>query len=122
MTDIRAQLNQLRMAPRKVRLVANAVKKKSVAAALDQLALLPKRAAAPLVKLIKSTSANAESNFKLDREHLVIKSLTVDEGVKLKRYRPKGFGRPSPIEKKTSRVTLVLEHRAPAEPAVTTAK
>ncbi len=112
MTDIRAQLNQLRMSPRKVRLVVNAVKKQSVAAALDQLAAMPKRVASPLVKLINSAIANAERNFTLDREHLVIKSMTVDEGVKLKRYRPKGFGRPSPIEKKTSRICLVLEHRA----------
>ena len=123
MTEIRAQLNSLRMSPRKVRLVVDAVKKKSVAAALEQLSVMPKRAAAPLVKLVRSAIANAEHNLKLDQEHLFIKAMWVDEGTKLKRYRPKGFGRPSPIEKKTSRVRLVLEHRMPAgkasAPAVT---
>ena len=103
------------MAPRKVRLVAGLIRKKSVAAALDQLAHMAKRAGHPLVKLINSAAANASNNLKLDKEHLWIKELTVDEGIKLKRFRPKGFGRANPIEKKTSRIRLVLEHRAPAE-------
>ncbi len=112
MTTVNAQLNGLRMAPRKVRLVAGLIRRKKATTALSELALLPKRSALPIAKLLNSAIANATSNLKLDREHLWIKELTVDEGVKLKRWQPKGFGRANPIEKKTSRVRLVLEHRA----------
>lgn len=112
MTTVTAQLNGLRMSPRKVRLVAGLLKKKPVTLALDQLLHTTKRTAMPLAKLIKSAIANAENNLKLDRDHLWVKEVQVDEGVKLKRFQPKGFGRPNPIEKKTSRIRLVLEHRA----------
>ena len=114
MTDITAQLNGLRMSPRKVRLVAGLLKGKRVTAAIDQLTGASKRASAPLVKLIKSAVANAHNNLKLDTEHLWIKRMQVNEGVKLKRFRAKGFGRANPVEKKTSRVMVVLEHKAPA--------
>ena len=103
------------MAPRKVRLVAGLIRKKRVTEALDQLSHMAKRGAAPMMKLVNSAIANATNTYKLDREHLWIKELRVDEGTKLKRWIPKGFGRANPIEKKTSRIRLVLEHRAPAE-------
>lgn len=121
MTHVKAQLNGLRMSPRKVRLLVGLVKRKSVAVAIDQLQHMTKRASSPLIKLIESATANAHNNFKLDKEHLFIRDMWVDEGIKLKRYRPKGFGRAAPIEKKTSRVNLVLEDRAPKEPAPTKA-
>ncbi|HUO75767.1 MAG TPA: 50S ribosomal protein L22 [Candidatus Paceibacterota bacterium] len=111
MTTVSAQLNGLRMSPRKVRLVAGLIRRKKVTTALTALSAMPKRASLPIVKLINSAVANASSSLKLDRETLWIKELSVDEGVKLKRWRPKGFGRANPIEKKTSRVRLVLEHR-----------
>lgn len=101
------------MSPRKVRLVVGLIRRKNVQAALDQMGHMAKRSVAPLTKLINSAIANAQNNFKLDREHLWIKDMQVDEGIKLKRFQPKGFGRANPIEKKTSRVRLVLEHRAP---------
>ena len=101
------------MSPRKVRLVAGLVKRRTVAVAIDQLQHMTKRASAPLIKLIESAVANAGNNFKLDREHLFIKDMWVDEGIKLRRFRPKGFGRANPIEKKTSKVNVVLEDRAP---------
>lgn len=111
MTTVSAQLNGLRMSPRKVRLVAGLIRRKKVTSALTALSAMPKRASAPIVKLLNSAVANASSSLKLERDTLWIKELTVDEGVKLKRWRPKGFGRANPIEKKTSRVRLVLEHR-----------
>ena len=109
MTLIKAQLNGLRIAPRKVRLLADLVKRKTVPAALDQLAFMAKRSGVPLAKLIESAAANAHTNHKLERSALVIKELRVDEGVKLKRFIPKGFGRAAPIQKKTSRITVILE-------------
>lgn len=113
MTQVKAQLNGLRMSPRKVRLLVGLVKRRTVAVAIDQLQHMTKRASSPLIKLIESAAANAHNNFKLDRDHLFIKDMWVDEGIKLRRFRPKGFGRANPIEKKTSRVNVVLEDRAP---------
>jgi len=115
MIQIKAQLNGLRISPRKVRLLVGLIKRKDVQAALDQLAHMAKRPSVPLVKLLESAVANAENTYKLNRDTLFIKEMTVDEGVKLKRYRPKGFGRTSPIEKKTSRISVVLEARLPAQ-------
>jgi large subunit ribosomal protein L22 len=112
MTLIKAQLNGLRISPRKVRLVVGLLKRKSVEVALDQLANMSKRPSPALAKLLNSAAANAQSAYKLDRDTLFIKEIFVDEGVKLKRYRPKGFGRANPIEKKTSRISVVLESRA----------
>ena len=122
MIQIKAQLNGLRISPRKVRLLVGLIKHKDVEIALDQLAHMAKRPTVPLVKLIESAVANAQNTYKLDRETLFIKEMWVDEGVKLKRYRPKGFGRTSPIEKKTSRVSVVLESRAPKVEAKPEAK
>jgi large subunit ribosomal protein L22 len=112
MREITAQLNGLRLAPRKVRLVANLVKRKHVEFALDQLAHMAKRAGLPLRKLLESAVANAEHNFKVNRSDLIVQSIMVDEGVKLHRFIPKGFGRANPIEKKTSRITVVLVEQA----------
>ncbi|MCC6405360.1 MAG: 50S ribosomal protein L22 [Candidatus Yanofskybacteria bacterium] len=109
MTQVKAQLNGLRIAPRKVRLLVDLIKRKNVQVALDQLTHAPKRSSEHLVKLLRSAVANAENTFKLDPETLVIKDMWVDEGMKLKRFVPKGFGRANPIEKKTSRVCVVLE-------------
>ncbi len=113
MTLVTAQLNGLRMSPRKVRLLVGLIKNRSVAIAIDQLQNMTKRASGPLVKLIESAVANARNNFKIDADRLFIKDMWVDEGIKLRRFRPKGFGRANPIEKKTSRVNVVLEDRAP---------
>ncbi|MCC6934163.1 MAG: 50S ribosomal protein L22 [Candidatus Yanofskybacteria bacterium] len=122
MTQVTAQLNGLRIAPRKVRLLVDLIKRKPVLVALDQLAHAPKRSSEPLAKLLRSAVASAENTFKLDPETLVIKEMRVDEGIKLKRYAPKGFGRANPIEKKTSRVSVVLEGSAPVAAAARGAK
>jgi large subunit ribosomal protein L22 len=116
MTKVTAQLNGLRISPRKVRLLAALIRGKRATDALDQLAFFAKRSSPQLAKLVQSAIANAEHNYKLNRDALVIVSMSVDEGVKLKRYRPKGFGRAAPIHKKTSRVNLVLEDRPAAAP------
>lgn len=111
--DIKAQLNNLRMAPRKVRAVSNLIKGKNVLDAANQLEVAVKRSSLPIMKLLKSAIANAESNHNLAKENLYVKSIIVNEGVKLKRFKPKGFGRVSPIEKKTSHIKLILAERIP---------
>lgn len=113
MAEVKAQLNGLRLAPRKVRAVSNLIKGKNALDALLQLEAFIKRPSSPVAKLLKSAMANAENNNNMVKENLYIKSINVDEGVKLKRFKPKGFGRVSPIEKKTSRIRLVLAEKVP---------
>lgn len=113
MAEVKAQLNNLRLAPRKVRAVVNLIKGKKAVDAVGQLPFLIKRPSIPLSKLIQSALANAENNFQMVRDNLFIKELRVDEGVKLKRFRPKAYGRVGPIQKKTSRITLILAEKVP---------
>jgi large subunit ribosomal protein L22 len=107
------------MSPRKVRLVVDAVRGMSVEPALAQLTFMSRAAARPVRKLLESAIANAEHNFKLDREGLFIKAALVNQGPTLKRWRPRAMGAAAPILKRTSHVTLVLESRTGAkkEPA-----
>lgn len=111
--EVKAHLNYLRMSPRKVRLVANLIKDMGTAEAQLELKHLPKRAADPLIKLLKSAIANARHNFQLSEENLYIKSILVNQGPTLKRFMPRAFGRAAPIRKRTSHVSLVLDTRQP---------
>ncbi len=113
--EVRAHLRHLRIAPRKVRLVIDLVRGLPVDQAIDQLNALPKGSSLPVMKLIKSAMANAEHNFKLDPKTLRIKSIVTNEGPKLKRYRPRAFGRAAEILKRSSHVTVVLEDEAKSE-------
>ncbi len=113
MAEVTAKLNNLRLAPRKVRAVAGLVKGKNVTEALNQLEFYVRRPSEPLKKLINSAIANAENNFNMVKDNLYIKELIVDEGIKLKRFRAKGFGRAEPVQKKTSHIKLVLDERTP---------
>ncbi len=96
------------MSPRKVRLVVDAVRGLDVAAAETRLTFMPKLAAEPVLKLIKSATANAEHNFKLKKEDLFIKTFVADGGPVLKRSRARAFGRAAPIRKRTTHLTLIL--------------
>jgi len=107
--EIKTKLNYLRMTSRKVRLVADLIRGMDVKQAETQLKFMPKRAANPLLKLLKSAIANAKNNFNLEKDVLYIKKLTVDEGPPFKRWRAGSRGRALPITKKTSHVNLVLE-------------
>lgn len=111
--QVTAQLNNLRIAPRKVRLISGLIKGLDVAAAKGQLDHLIKKSSKPISKLLDSALANAHNNFGLVKENLFIKDVMVDEGMKLKRFRPKGFGSTSPILKRTSRIKLILEEKVP---------
>ncbi len=113
MAEVRAQLENLRMAPRKVRAVAALIKKRDVVYALNQLEYFVRRPAPVLAKLIRSAVANAENSYHMVKENLYIKNLIVEEGMKLKRYLPRAQGRATEIQKKTSRIILVLDERVP---------
>jgi len=108
MPQITAQLNNLVISPRKVRAVANLLKGLDVDAAIAQLRYLTRRPAKPLSKLLNSAVSNARhSGF--DKNYLYIKEIMVNEGKKLKRYKPKGFSLIMPIQKKTSHIKIVLD-------------
>ncbi len=115
---ITAELKNHRQAPRKMRLVTNAVRGKMVSSALNTLAFIPKKASLPITKLIKSAVANASHNFKMGAENLYIKEITVNGGPILKRSMPRARGRAFPIHKHTSHIRVVLaEKGAKALPA-----
>ena len=102
------QLNFLRMTPRKVRAVGDLIKGLPVIEAEAQLMAQSRRAAWPLLKLLRSAVANAKVNQNANSEKLYVQNLRVDQGPMLKRYLPRARGSASPIQRKMSHVTLVL--------------
>jgi len=106
---MKAILKNYRQSPRKMRLVADAVRGKSVPEARSILAFLPKAATAPILKLLESATANAKENGKVDDVAILrVEKVFVDEGVTLKRFMPRARGSGARIRKRTSKVTLVL--------------
>jgi large subunit ribosomal protein L22 len=125
MAIVKAQLNNLRQSPRKVRLIVNLVRGKGVLKALQQLEFVIRRPALPVSKLLRSAIANAENTYDMVASNLYIKEFYVDEGVKLKRYQPKAMGAVGEIQKKTSHIHLVLAEKVPglkSDPATKTKK
>lgn len=105
---VRAVLRYYRMSPRRVREVADIIKGKRVGTARDILDFTNRRAAPALKKLLDSAIANAENNFNLDPDKLVIDRIVVDEGPMWKRFVTKSHGRANRIVKRTSHVTIDL--------------
>ncbi|MCA9352280.1 50S ribosomal protein L22 [Patescibacteria group bacterium] len=105
---MKASLKNYRQSPRKVRLVADLIRGKKVNDALTELEFLPKRASQVMTKLITSAAANAETNFKVNPDDLVVKEISVDQGITLKRYRPRARGVAKRINKRTSNIELSL--------------
>jgi large subunit ribosomal protein L22 len=104
-----ATLRYLRVAPRKVRLVANEVRGMKVGDAIAMLKYTPQSAAGHLAKLLRSAVANAEQKGgRVDVDALFVKTLTVDQGPKMRRFMPRAMGRAYRIEKKTSHVYVEL--------------
>ena len=104
---MKATLTNYRQSPRKVRLVAGAVKGKPVTQADTILAYTAKRAAEPIQKLIKSAAANAAAAG-VDTTTLVVKNIEVNKGVVMKRSMPRAMGTAKPINKRMSHVTVTL--------------
>lgn len=106
---MKAILKSYRQAPRKVRLVANLIKGKTVPRAIAELDVLPKRASEPMKKLLLSAVANAKENDGIsDMSALLVKEVRVDQGVILKRSMPRAHGSAYPIHKHTSHIMLEL--------------
>ncbi|MDO8493606.1 MAG: 50S ribosomal protein L22 [bacterium] len=109
MSAVNAKLNRHNQSPRKMRLLTQLIKGKSVDQALAILSLSSKSGAEVVTKLLKSALANAKNNFKIDIKELFVKEARVDGGIVMKRGMPRAFGRSFPIRRKTSDIQLVLE-------------
>ena len=99
----------VRIAPRKARLVADEVRGKSYPEAASLLRFTNKRAAKIVGDVLNSAAANAEHNSDADTDELRVKTIKVDEGPTIKRYRPRAMGRATMIRKRTSHITVELE-------------
>ena len=109
-------LRQIRISPKKVNLVAALVRNKKVTDAVSILKFTPKKSALVLKKVIESAAANAENNFKQNKDDLYIKEIIVTEGTTLKRSIPVSRGRTHPILKRTAHITVKLEVKEGLKP------
>lgn len=110
-TEARAISKTVRVAPRKMRLVADLVRGKDVQEAVALLYNINKAASVPLRKTIESAAANAINNHDLNEELLYISELQINESIKLKRYRPRAKGSASGITKRTSTIIVKVKER-----------
>ena len=109
MSEVKAYLKELRMSPRKVSEVAALVRGRSVEDALVILNHTPRRSAKPLAKVIASARANAINNHSLKADGLMITTLSVTSGPRLKRFRPVSKGQAHPFQKRTSNILVVVD-------------
>ena len=107
----KAVARTVRIAPRKVGLVADLIRGKKIGEALAILRLTPKAASPVVEKVLKSAIANAEHNYEMDINNLFISEAYVNEGPTLKRFRPRAMGRASAINKRTSHITIVVSEK-----------
>ena len=110
-TSAKAMARTVRVSPRKTRLVLDLIRGKNVADAIAILKFTPNKAARIVEKTLNSAIANAENNFDLDVESLVVSEAFVNEGPTMKRFRPRAKGSASPINKRTTHVTVVVSEK-----------
>lgn len=109
--ESKAILRSARVSPRKARLVADLVRGRDVSEAIEMLQFTQKKSAPMIQKLVESAVANAEGAGDVDVDALYIKTIMVDAGPSLRRFRPRAQGRATKILKKTSHITVVLASR-----------
>ncbi len=109
--EAKASVTFVRISPRKVGILCDLIRGKSVADANAILAVTPKAAAEPLAKVVKSAAANAENNFGMDPEKLDVAETYATGGPIIKRFRPRAQGRAFRINKRTSHITVVLKEK-----------
>lgn len=106
---VKAILRKFQCSPKKTRLVVDKIRGLNAEKAIASLMFINKKAADPILKLLKSGISNAENNFNLDKKDLMIKEIKVDSDGMYKRYTPKARGIATPVLKRLSRVELTLE-------------
>ena len=110
-TSAKAMARTVRVSPRKTRLVLDLIRGKNVADAIAILKFTPNKAARIVEKTINSAIANAENNFGLEKANLVVSEAFANEGPTMKRFRPRAKGSASPINKRTTHVTVVVSEK-----------
>ena len=106
-----AKVTHVRIAPRKVRVVIDLIRGKSVGEAIGILRNTPKAASPVVEKLLKSAIANAENNNGMNVDNLYVEECYANQGPTMKRIRPRAQGRAYRIEKRTSHISIVLDER-----------
>ena len=109
--EVRSSTRQVRIAPRKARLVADLIRGKQVEAALMALRFSQKKAARIFTKTLQSAIANATDTQNVDPDTLYVKQATVNGGATLRRFTPRAHGRATPIRKRTSHFTVVVDEQ-----------
>lgn len=106
-----ATAKHVRISSRKVKIVIDLIRGKSVEEAEAILTYTPKAAAEPTLKVLRSAIANAENNLDMDKETLYVAEIYANQGPTLKRYRPRARGSASRILKRTSHITVILDEK-----------
>jgi large subunit ribosomal protein L22 len=109
--EAKAVARQVRVSPMKVRQVLTLIRGKKVDEAVLALRYTPKKAARVIEKVLKSAAANAEHNFGMDMDRLVVKEAFADQGPSMKRFRPVSMGRAHPYRHRSSHVTVIVAER-----------
>jgi len=110
--EIKASARFQRTSPLKVRKIVGAVKNKTVEDGLNMLRFMPQKAARLVEKTMRSAVANAENNYDLDVDDLVVRNITADKGPMLKRFRARARGRGTRILKRTAHITVILTDKS----------
>lgn len=111
MMEAKAIAKFIRLSPRKARMVVDLIRGKKLEEALAILRYTPNKATEAVTKVVKSAAANAEHNYEMDKEELVISQIFVDQGPSLKRVMPRAMGRADIIKRKTSHITVVVSDK-----------
>jgi large subunit ribosomal protein L22 len=106
--EVKSTTKFVRLSPKKARDVAREIQGLPVSTALDILSFTPKKAAFLINKTLKTAIADAENNFALDAESLVVKEAVIGAGPTIKRYKPRARGSAGPILKRTSHIFITL--------------
>lgn len=109
--EIIAKANFVKVSPRKARLIVDGIKHMSIDEALNTLKIVSRAGSREISKVLKSAVANATANFKLSKENLIIKSITVNEAGSFKRFHPTARGRVHPYKKRMSHIMVILEEK-----------
>jgi len=109
--EARAYLRNVRISPRKVKIVLDLIRNKPTTIALAALDLTPKAASPIVAKLLKSAMANAENNHNMNKDSLYVAECFVSPGPMMKRMRPRAQGRAFRVIKRTSHITIVLREK-----------
>ncbi len=109
--EVKSTAKTVRFTARKTRLVLDVIRGKSVEEALAILQFMPNQAAVAVAKVVKTAKADATHNFNMDASKLYITKCYADEGITMKRFRPRAKGSAAPIMKRTSHITVVVDEK-----------